>query len=187
MLELRRAAHPAETARKSLMIQRSLFALDRYAASKAVMTYVSLPDEVQTGLILSNSLREGKKLAVPSLKNSGQIIPSLVYDPEDELSPGCFGVLEPAPGHIRPYPPAEIDLVIVPGVAFDCEGNRLGMGGGYYDKFLSPLSGRRAAVGLAFGFQVISSVPSERHDTRVDFIITEDSVIDCSLREITLE
>jgi 5-formyltetrahydrofolate cyclo-ligase len=92
----------------------------------------------------------------------------------DELSPGTFGILEPA-GE-KGISPEEIDLVVVPGVAFDKRGNRMGYGAGYYDSFLPKLRPEVKKVAVAFEIQVTDSLPAEEHDVKMDLIITENTI-----------
>ncbi len=177
---MRRAQEPSASARLSLMIKQRLFSLEEFKLSGTVMSYVSTGDEVSTDKIISSCLAGGKKVAVPSMRGgAGGIVPSLITDPQKELSPGLFGIMEPAPEYVKPVPLDEIDIVIVPGAAFDPSGARLGLGGGYYDRLLKKLP-RPAVIALAFDFQVLDSLPVQAHDVAADKIVTESSVIDCS-------
>jgi 5-formyltetrahydrofolate cyclo-ligase len=106
----------------------------------------------------------------------------MLKDPERELTLGPWGILEPKGEFYRPFPLEEIDVVIVPGVAFDERGNRLGFGRGFYDKFLRRLSERVSFVALAFELQVVRRLPSQSHDVAVDYIITEKRIIKCKPR-----
>ena len=97
-----------------------------------------------------------------------------------ELEPGAYGLPEPGKG-CAVIAPEEIDLVLVPGTAFDAQGRRLGQGGGYYDRFLS---GTRALrVGVCHGFALVDHVPAQAHDLNMDYILTPDAVIGCGQRE----
>ncbi|MBI4399828.1 5-formyltetrahydrofolate cyclo-ligase, partial [Candidatus Micrarchaeota archaeon] len=93
----------------------------------------------------------------------------------EELAPGAYGILEPKKEFLRPAGYEEIQLVIVPGIAFDLKGNRIGYGLGYYDKLLPKLKCPKLA--LAFNFQVLPEIVEEKHDVKVDKIITETDVI----------
>jgi 5-formyltetrahydrofolate cyclo-ligase len=95
-----------------------------------------------------------------------------------DLSPGTYGILEPKKEKIKPTSIHEIDIVLVPGVAFDRFGHRLGQGGGYYDWFLSKTN--VVSIGLAFEFQILKEIPVEPHDQRVDLIVTEEKLIECT-------
>ncbi len=128
----------------------------------------------------------GKKVLVPVVdKESEQLVLSDLRDFDLELEPGTFGILEPKPSYRRIVPLAEVDLVLVPGLAFDVKGHRLGRGKGYYDKLLREISLNRRDVkfvGLAHSFQVLGEIPHERHDISVHKIVTEGGVIDCGVR-----
>ena len=96
-------------------------------------------------------------------------------DFDADLATGRFGILEPKPEAIRPAAADQIDVALAPGLAFDETGNRLGRGMGYFDRLLQETSGARIA--LAFDFQLLGEVPTEAHDTRMDFIVTETRLI----------
>ena len=93
------------------------------------------------------------------------------------MEPGRFGIREPKPQVGTPQAIADIDAILVPAVAFDRRGYRVGYGGGYYDRFLPELRGRAVRVGLAFACQLVDSVPAGAHDVPVDFIVTETEII----------
>jgi 5-formyltetrahydrofolate cyclo-ligase len=95
----------------------------------------------------------------------------------DNLQSARFGLLEPERDVGLMVEPDDLDLVIVPGVAFDRRGNRLGFGGGYYDRFFERCNATR--VGLAYAFQVVDDIPAEDHDVKIDWLVTEDEVILC--------
>jgi len=94
-----------------------------------------------------------------------------------DLSTGSYGILEPREELLGLKSTADVELCLVPGVAFDQIGNRIGYGGGYYDRLLDSINGR--TVGLAYSFQVLDEIPSEPHDKRVDIVVTEKGIIDC--------
>ena len=89
-----------------------------------------------------------------------------------------YGILEPTKD-IEAMNKNELDLVIMPGLAFDTNGGRLGYGGGYYDKYLQKIAGNLSKVALAYDFQIVQEVPKEEHDIKVDYIITEKREIEC--------
>ncbi len=100
-------------------------------------------------------------------------------DIENDLQVARFGLLEPKPETLRPVDPQELDLVIVPGVAFDREGFRIGFGAGYYDRFLPKLRKDSVLISLVYDFQLMPKVPREPHDIAVHWIITEKELIEC--------
>ncbi len=144
------------------------------------MFYVSMKEEVRTQEMIRRSLDMGKQVVVPSLKpDRKRITPSLLVDYESDLEGGVFGIPEPRAECVRSLPVEDIEIVLVPGVAFDVCGGRLGFGGGYYDEFLAGLSSGTERWGLAFEFQVVEKLPLMDRDVPVEKIITEERVIDC--------
>ena len=119
----------------------------------------------------------GKRVCLPRADwESGQIDPFEVADWENGLIEGRHGIREP--GIDAPIVPlGEVDLIIVPALAFDEAGRRLGRGGGFYDRFLERTGGRAFTFGLAFDEQVVAEVPSEAHDATVDAVATDRRLI----------
>lgn len=184
VLARRRELPAAEAARLSRRIGSRLVDLSAYREAHCLLAYASCRNEVDTWEIMTRCLADGKSLALPRVEPEGELSLRLVRQPSCDLVPGYRGILEPPLG--APELPREaIDLVLVPGVAFDRLGNRLGQGGGYYDRFLGGLrspevSSRRrtpmVAVGLAYAFQLVCRVPTGIADHRVDLVVTETGV-----------
>ena len=162
----------SEVLEKSAVIQESLFNLEEYKKAKTVMFYVSFDNEVFTHDMILNSLKR-KYVVVPKLVQDG-IEPSLIIDFDNMISVGKFGILEPI--ELLKVPYSRIDLVLVPGIAFDKNGHRVGYGLGHYDKFLKKVP-KAAKIGLCFEFQIIDSIPSKEHDVPLDTIVTEQRVM----------
>lgn len=175
----RNAMAPKQLAKKSAVIATKFLALPEYQRATTVMAYVDFRNEVQTASIIENALYQGKRLVVPitDVPNKRLILSQIVNFPDD-LTPGTWGILEPKPHCVRPVEPGEIDLVIVPGVAFDTSGNRLGYGGGFYDRFLPQTKGGTTLVSLAFEMQIRPNVYPDEHDIPVHILITEARVLD---------
>lgn len=174
----RRRLKPVFINTASAVIQRKALNLDKWRESRNICCYLAMPAEVQTGLIIEACCAAKKQLFVPAyLKTKRNYVPAL-FDPDDETQLGKFNVLEPAaPKWIQAE---KIDLVFVPGLAFDRHGGRLGHGGGYYDDILSRESLRPAfKAGLAFEFQMFEKVPMRANDVRMDIVITEAGVCRC--------
>ena len=164
---------------KSRRIARRLFSLPEFKRSRTVMFYVSRPEEVDTHRMIRSALRAGYRVAVPLTRVKGEkIVPVLVDDLDGDLSLGRWGILEPSSPK-RAIPPREIDLVVLPGVAFDCRGNRVGRGLAFYDDFLIKISPQTGRIALAFEEQVYREVPSCDHDVPMTKVVTEKRVIDC--------
>ena len=148
-----------------------------YTAARTVHAYVgALAGEVETWSLLTAVLADGKTLVCPRVAAGGTLEHYRVPRPDD-LEPGRRGLVEPAPDPDRRVTPASLDLILVPGVVFDRRGVRLGLGGGYYDRFLAESDAH--TMGLAFSLQVVPRVPSEAHDRPVDWLVTETETIDC--------
>lgn len=149
-----------------------------YKNAKTIMTFISFGAEVDTHDFIKQSIKNNKRIVVPiTLPETKQLKLSEVLD-FGELETGYYDILTPKKEFIRYVDPSEVDLIIVPGVAFDREGYRIGYGGGYYDRFLSKL-GHIPKISLAFDMQLIDKVPREDFDIPVDYIITETQIIKC--------
>lgn len=159
--------------RKSRTIKDKLFALTEFKKANYVMFYVATEEEVQTQKMISAAQKIGKQILVPVIfKGDKTIKVSLVENINRDLSQGPYGIMQPKPDNIREVPIEKIDLVIVPGLAFDQHGNRLGRGGGYYDRFLANLSHKVARIGLAFNFQLLEKLSVVSHDIPVTKVIS---------------
>ena len=158
---------------KSHLIKEKLFNLAEFKKAQIVMFYIAKAEEVQTRFMISEARKIGKKIVVPTvLVREKRMIASLIKDLKLETSRGPYGILQPKRECIREVPPEEIDLVIVPGLAFDKQGRRLGRGAGYYDKFLATLPAHTPRIGLAFDFQLLNKLPFFSHDVSVTRIIS---------------
>lgn len=159
--------------KKSLAIREKLFRLPTFRQARTVMFYVALPTEVDTHPMIDEALRLGKRVAVPVTDVAQkELAASLIENRQQDLAPGPYGTHHPKPHAIRPVALEEIDMVIVPGLAFTPAGERLGRGKGFYDRFLSRLPARTATLGLAFDFQVLSRLPLDPHDVRVKRVLS---------------
>ena len=177
----RRDALPAEDrARFSALMAHRLQTILAYTSAHTIMFYVSFGSEVDTRAMITGALAAGRRVAVPKVvKREGALVPSLLLDPEKDLVRGAYGILEPKTESLRPVRPSSLDLVIVPGVAFDPQGCRIGYGGGYYDRFLPSLDTAAVTLALAFEAQVLPTLPAEAHDRRMDYVLTETRLLDC--------
>jgi 5-formyltetrahydrofolate cyclo-ligase len=144
-------------------------ALPEFASARTVALYCALPDEASTAEMLSR-WRGLKRLVLPVVLAGGKMI-FCEYGGAESLASGTFGILEPTLG--ATVPPSEIDLMIVPGVAFDRAGGRLGRGGGFYDRYLShPAAAHIYKVGLCRFGALVPKVPTEPHDVAMDVVVT---------------
>jgi 5-formyltetrahydrofolate cyclo-ligase len=174
LLLARRAALPAAVREEfSRRIACHLLALPEYHNADLVMAYADFRGEVPTRDLIARALAEGKRVALPRTDpGRRRLLPVEIGDPDGDLVPGAYGILEPGAG-CRPVDARELDLVLVPGVGFTCGGQRLGYGGGYYDRFLARLRPDAVTVGLAYGVQLMDELPAGPHDRKVDMVITE--------------
>ena len=157
-----------EKSRKSGIIKDRLFELEEFKKAKVVMFYVSLKDEVNTLSMIDDAAKKGKRVCVPViLKEEKRLIAGEIKDRVKDLERQHFGIFQPIAGHVREVPLENIDLVVVPGIAFDKKNMRLGRGHGYYDRFLSSLSDHTKTIGLAFDFQVVENLPKDSYDIPV--------------------
>lgn len=167
-----------DLAEKSRHIAENLFSLPVYHEANTIMYFISFGTEVDTRPMVEETIRQGKSALAPKPRPQERImIPSRILDWDHDLVPGAYNIPEPKEEALRPYQPEEIDLLIVPGVAFDFAGNRLGYGGGYYDRFFDLLKPGTPLVALVFELQVVPEVPVEEWDRRVDLIVTEKRII----------
>ncbi len=143
--------------------------LPEFATAHTVALYHALPDEVPTDEML-HRWHGPKRLALPAVHPDGTMTLH-EYLGTGDLTPGAFGISEPREG--REIPPAEIDLVLIPGVAFDPSGRRLGRGRGFYDRYLArPDAAHIYKVGLCHPYALVPEVPAEPHDVVMDIVIT---------------
>lgn len=159
--------HGAEELRRwSLLALKELEQFPLFVLAQVVLLYYSLPDEVQTHDFVRKWSRS-KKILLPAVAGDG--LQLRCYASDEEMVTGTYHIGEPSGAVFTDY--GTIDLAVVPGVAFDAEGCRLGRGKGYYDRLLPLLEAYK--IGLCYSFQVAESVPSELHDVRMDKVLTE--------------
>ncbi len=172
ILEKRNSLTKEEIKKKSNIIRGKLFSLPKFKKAETVLFYVSKDNEVYTHDMIRDLLGK-KKIIVPvtDLKNKDLILSEL--NDFSDLEPGYYGVLEPK--KIKKVSPSGIDIVIVPGIAFDRKGNRIGYGVGYYDIFLKKTKALK--IGLAYDFQIVDEIKTEDFDVSVDVVVTDKEII----------
>jgi len=179
LLHLSRGLSPEAREGKSREIAKRLLALSGFTAAQSIHFYLSNPREVQTDSMILEALRAGKRVVVPVVHPEDR---SLSFSELSDLNPnkmrlGPFGIRHPRPPFIKEVVSSEVDLWVVPGVAFDSRGSRIGYGGGYYDRVLSHV--KEEVIGLAFECQMVEGLPIDQNDRPVDKVITEKRTIDC--------
>jgi 5-formyltetrahydrofolate cyclo-ligase len=167
---------PAMRRAASLEIARRLAELPAVNAARVVFCFVPFRSEVDTLPFIEHALAGAKTVAAPRVTGPHRMEAFRIDDPAGDLEPGTWGIPEPRP-ECRHVGPAEIDVVIVPGMAFDTTGARIGYGGGYYDSYFPRLRSGVPRVAVCFDLQVVDRVPRGRYDLCVDTIVTERRVI----------
>ncbi len=142
----------------------------QWGAAQWVMLFAPLPGELDIWPLLTAALSAAKKVALPRFVAETKTYEARqILDPKLDLQVGHFGIREPR-SHCAPLPSIRLDLILVPGVAFDSQGRRLGRGRGYYDQLLKGLRG--TTCGVAFDQQIVDEIPVEPHDVRLDCLLT---------------
>lgn len=175
MLAARLRIPPAEREASSRAVAERVASLPAFAAARTLALYPAMGAEVDTAEIARRALAAGKRLAWPRVQPGALALTFAACLPGD-LVPGPSGTREPPP-EAPAVPLPEIDCVLVPGLAFDPRGLRLGRGRGHYDATLAALPRRAARVGLAFEAQLVAEVPRESHDAPLDAVVTERRVV----------
>jgi len=174
-LAQRAALSAVEREAKSQRIRDNVLSLPEFREAKTVMLFLNFRDEVATTELAMATLDLGKNLVLPRCAAQGALIPGVVHDLEMDIAPGTWGIREPKP-EIPVADPKSIDLVLVPGAAFDLCGRRLGYGAGYYDRFFLRLRPGVPLGALAFACQVLPEVPVEIHDQKMTLLVTEEGI-----------
>jgi 5-formyltetrahydrofolate cyclo-ligase len=180
MGKIRKALTKNEVERKSSLVGKNLYKYKDYEDAYAVLFYAAKGNEVQTKKLVGKALKDGKNVLLPITDVHREGLHFAKINSYDDLREGAFGILEPEKKD--DFDEELVDLIIVPGLAFDRQGNRLGHGFGFYDKLFRKLKMKRMNVrklALAYDFQIVKNVPFSSNDERVDGIITESEVIDC--------
>jgi 5-formyltetrahydrofolate cyclo-ligase len=172
-IERRDALDPAERARASRAIAGRVLGLPELRGARTVMAFWSFGSEVDTAPLLEALEAAGIAVVLPRIEG-GDVV-AVPYAPGDPVATTAFGAMEPTgPGVLEP---AEVDAVIVPGVAFDRRGGRVGYGGGFYDRYLPRTRPGTPAIGVAFAEQLVEEVPSGSFDRPVDVVVTQEGVL----------
>lgn len=167
-----RASIPApERDQAATRIGETLIMMVRDAGT--VMAFLSFGSELPTDQIVQALHDGGHQMALPHVE--GKAVVPVAYAPGDPLEHAAFGIREPA--KMEPIDPASIDVVLVPGLAFDARGFRIGYGGGFYDRLLPQMRPDTRRIGICFDAQVVDDVPTEEFDLPVHIIVTEQRTI----------
>lgn len=161
-------------------IHRSVLELWKPEWNTALL-YVNKPDEVASTPLILELLTTGKRICIPAFdRGLNRYYPSEIKDFSTEVETGHYGILEPRADVCRPLSQNDLDVVFLPGIAFDRSGNRLGYGYGYFDRICAAL--KAVKIGLAYHFQIVDQIKVHAADVPMDGIITENEVIQCQNR-----
>ncbi len=154
----------------------SIMAHPVYEKASTVMLYMAMPQEVNLDLLVEASITSGKKVGLPRVDRQTKTLHAHHYGKDDQLVAGVFGIREPDV-FANEMPASEFDLLIMPGLAFGEKGERIGYGGGYYDRFIQRRDGRPFLLAVAYDWQVYPELPSTTEDKRIDGVVTPTRVI----------
>jgi 5-formyltetrahydrofolate cyclo-ligase len=173
-VEARRATlDPRWAEAASARIIRDFQTLEAFQSAGTIALYMAIGGEVNLDPLFPECWKSGKRTCIPVFNTEAKLYEMAEITHETDYKTGHYGIREPISP--TPFPMHEIDLVAVPGVAFDRKGRRLGRGGGYYDRLLAGFSG--LSVALAFDFQILPAIPTEPHDRPVDALVTETKIV----------
>ena len=175
VLARRDAVAPPERSERSLRVAERVLALPEVLRARTMMAFWSFGSEVETAPLIRRLHEAGTRVALPRIRE-GDLV-AVAYAPGDPVAPTPFGAMEPSGSEI--VEPSCLDAVLVPGVAFDRRGARIGYGGGFYDRFLARTRPGVPAIAIGFAVQVVEALPEGHMDRRVDAIVTEDEAIRC--------
>ena len=168
----RRAMSKDEAREKSKAAARAFTECEIYKNAKQIMVYLPLGNETDTRDVVLAAFRDGKSLVLPVTDTKTGIITPCIYEKDTELIKGEFSVSEPE--SIVPADMSKTDVVLVPGIAFDKSGNRVGFGKGCYDRLLKDTTAVK--VGFCYDFQICDEIPACDHDVKMDFLVTENGI-----------
>ncbi|MBM3358541.1 MAG: 5-formyltetrahydrofolate cyclo-ligase [Betaproteobacteria bacterium] len=158
-------------------ITERLLQLDAWRDAQCVLAYVSFGSEFDTAAFIAGLIGGGKTLVLPKVDRENRVLKLYgVRDLERELAPGTWSIREPRADLCREVAPDDIEMVLVPGVAFTPRCERLGYGGGYYDGLINAFNQRPALVAAAFSLQIVPELPVTERDQKVDLVVTENAV-----------
>lgn len=173
----RAALAPEARAAESAAACARLLAMPPWAGARTLAAYLSIGEEFDTAALVREALRSGRRLLLPRIvdprsRATRHLVLHEVRDPDADTVAGPWGIREPDPGRCPEVPAAAAELVLVPGLAFDATGGRLGYGAGYYDRLLAQVGDSCVKVAAAFELQCVDRVPMQAHDRRIDWLVT---------------
>lgn len=177
MLTQRKALSDGQWQANSLLAQQQLLGLEEFQRSECIALYSPLMNEIDTALLREQVFADGKRVLYPLVCGEKMVFRQVEGD--HQLAPGSFGILEPCTVGMD-HTAEAADLIVIPGVAFDLTGHRIGFGKGYYDRFLQNPALKACLAGFCHDFQLRADfIPADLHDVRMDIIVTESRIIRC--------
>lgn len=179
-LKIRREMNIEEKSNYDKIIKDKFFESSFYKESENIFIYISYDSEINTKDIITRAIKEGKKIYVPRTEFSTKLMNAVIIENFDNLVESRYGILEPKKD--EPFiDPNDLDLIVVPGVAFDKNGGRVGYGAGYYDRYFKRINNENKSkivkLALAYDFQLMDKVPTDEEDVLIDAVMTEKQFI----------
>lgn len=162
---------------------KQLYAWPYYQKAKMIMLFLSMKQEPQMMKIIEHAWLQGKTVCVPSMRQQFGVMDAAIIHNMNDLVCGRFNLLEPNPSNLEVIDPKTIDVIIVPGVAYDQSGNRLGMGAGYYDRFI-PQAPQAILIGAIWSSQIVENIPCASYDKPVHYLLYENGIINCTSNKL---
>jgi len=180
MLEKREKLSLLEVQGKSHQINQQLLFNFAYQSAQTILTYLPIKNEPDTLPMINTAWQQKKQVLIPVTQAENKTLFLSKLENLNELTLGMYDILTPKPNYLRLVNPDTVDICVVPGLAFDRKGYRLGYGGGYFDRFLPKLRSDCLKIAFAYDFQILDCLPRTEFDIPVEIIITESSVHYCS-------
>ncbi|WP_291647574.1 5-formyltetrahydrofolate cyclo-ligase [Clostridium sp.] len=177
ILEIRDSLDNEEKQLMDNKIFNELINTELYKKAVNIFIYISFSNEINTIDIIEKAFKDKKNVFIPKVYKADKFMRAIKLNSFNELKKNSMGILEPIDDS-NFIEKENIDLIIVPGVVFDNECNRIGYGGGYYDRYLSDIKSKRNKIALAYDLQIVNKIESESHDIKVDYIITNSQIIE---------
>ncbi|WP_315077982.1 5-formyltetrahydrofolate cyclo-ligase [uncultured Clostridium sp.] len=179
ILKLRKEIDSEEKKNFDNIIHNKFLKSKFYSQCKNIFVYISYDSEIDTKILIRRALKDGKNIYVPRTNYETKLMEAIKIVSLENLTEDKHGILEPKENELATNLD-NIDLIIMPGVAFDKNGGRMGYGGGFYDRYLNKCKKDIHKISLAYDFQVVDCIPMDKHDIRVDYIITNIKEITCN-------
>lgn len=180
LLRKRDGIKPEKKHVKEASIRKRLYASADFRKAKSIMFYASFRSEAATMPCIIHALKLKKMVLLPLVDRKRKTLRIFQISELSELGPGFMGIPEPKVKRTQERHMNDLEVVIVPGAGFDSEGNRLGYGAGYYDRLLSKAKRDITKIALAFEEQIVPKIPGEKHDIKMDKILTDKRTINCN-------